>query len=83
MGGCAVSFGAGSLWVLAAFVVAQIQGCGGDAPPPKNTAAAVLAGKAKWTYATGGRVLSSPAVADGAVYVGSRDKKLHAVSLGE
>ena len=74
MGGWAVSLGAGSLWVLAAVVVAQIQGCGGgndwlDAPTRP----------AKWTYATGGEVRSSPAVADGLVFVGSSKAKLHAV----
>ena len=36
-------------------------------------------GEAKWTYATGGKVRSSPAVADGVVFVGSFDAKLHAV----
>ena len=76
MGGYAVSLGAGSLWVLAAVVVAQIQGCGGggpptDTPPPLRDA--------KWTYEMGGDVLSSPAVADGVVFVGSEDYKLHAV----
>ena len=74
MGGWAVSLGAGSLWVLAALVVAQIQGCGAgnswrDAPTRP----------AKWTYATGGEVRSSPAVADGVVFVGSNDAKLHVV----
>ena len=69
MGGWAVSLGAGSLWVLVAVVVAQIQGCGGGAPTRP----------AKWTYATGGDVRSSPAVADGVVFVGSNDAKLHAV----
>ena len=69
MGGYAVSLGAGSLLVLAAVVIAQLQGCGGG-PPTRP---------AKWTYATGGEVRSSPAVADGVVFVGSQDKKLHAV----
>ena len=32
-----------------------------------------------WSYATGGYVLSSPAVANGVVYVGSRDYKLYAL----
>ena len=40
-------------------------------------------GVAEWTYATDDLVMSSPAVADGVAFVGSSDKKLHAVSLGE
>src|SRR5439155_13546852 len=32
-----------------------------------------------WVFATGGRVLSSPTVADGVVYVGSEDHQLYAV----
>jgi outer membrane protein assembly factor BamB len=34
-----------------------------------------------WTYATGGQVWSSPAVANGVVYVGSDDGKVHAFEL--
>src|ERR1700704_2130316 len=33
----------------------------------------------KWTFKTGGRVYSSPAVADGVVFVGSADGNLYAV----
>src|SRR5712671_6699947 len=33
----------------------------------------------KWKFNTGGRVYSSPAVADGAVFVGSSDGNLYAV----
>jgi len=36
-------------------------------------------GKLKWVFATGAPILSSPAVADGTVYVGSRDGKLYAL----
>ena len=32
-----------------------------------------------WVFATGGRVLSSPTVVDGVVYVGSEDQRLYAV----
>jgi hypothetical protein len=32
----------------------------------------------KWSYATGGAVTSSPAVANGAVYVGSTDNNVYA-----
>lgn len=32
-----------------------------------------------WTFTTGGRVISSPAVAGGAVYVGSTDHQLYAI----
>jgi outer membrane protein assembly factor BamB len=34
----------------------------------------------RWTYTTGGQVWSSPAVADGDVYVGSDDKKVYALT---
>jgi outer membrane protein assembly factor BamB len=43
-----------------------------------TTGVAQLTG-VKWKFKTGGRVLSSPAVADGTVYVGSEDKNLYAV----
>jgi len=33
----------------------------------------------KWTFHTGGEVVSSPAVVDGVVYVGSNDGKLYAI----
>ncbi|MDP3396888.1 MAG: PKD domain-containing protein [Methanoregula sp.] len=36
----------------------------------------------KWTFTTGGQVLSSPAVADGIVYVGSSDSRLYALYAG-
>lgn len=39
----------------------------------------VPAGKLKWTFNTGDVIRSSAAVADGVVYFGSRDWKLHAV----
>jgi outer membrane protein assembly factor BamB len=35
-------------------------------------------GVEKWGALTGGRIISSPTVANGVVYVGSTDKKLHA-----
>src|SRR5271165_1360269 len=38
-------------------------------------------GKIKWKFHTGGRVISSPAVANGLVYVGSTDGNLYAVEL--
>jgi hypothetical protein len=38
-----------------------------------------VTGKEKWRFATGDRVDSSPAVANGIVYVGSEDKNLYAV----
>ena len=37
------------------------------------------AGKTRWTYAAGGPIKGTPAVLGGTVYVGSDDKKLHAV----
>ncbi len=36
-------------------------------------------GKLKWVFSTGASIHSSPAVADGTVYVGSRDNKLYAL----
>jgi outer membrane protein assembly factor BamB len=36
-------------------------------------------GEIKWTFATGGGIYSSPAVVDGAVYVGSRDSYVYAL----
>ncbi|MFC1990406.1 PQQ-binding-like beta-propeller repeat protein [Chloroflexota bacterium] len=36
-------------------------------------------GTLKWTFSTGGAIHSSPAVAGGTVYVGSRDNKLYAL----
>ncbi len=36
-------------------------------------------GQLKWTFSTGGPIHSSPAVADGTVYVGSQDFKLYAL----
>src|SRR5438093_1011533 len=37
----------------------------------------------RWTYKTGGAVRSSPAVADGRVFVGSDDERLHAVDFAK
>jgi outer membrane protein assembly factor BamB len=34
-----------------------------------------------WSFATGGNVISSPAVANGVVYVGSGDHKVYAFGL--
>jgi outer membrane protein assembly factor BamB len=34
-----------------------------------------------WTYNTGGGVFSSPAIADGVVYIGSDDKNMYAINL--
>ena len=39
------------------------------------------AGKAVWTFATGARVESSPAIAGGRVFVGSNDGKFYVLSL--
>lgn len=45
------------------------------------TALAQQPGTKRWTFTTGGKVTSSPAIGDdGTVYVGSQDKKLYAVS---
>jgi outer membrane protein assembly factor BamB len=45
-----------------------------QAPELKNL------GKLKWKYKTGGRIFSSPAVADQMVYVGSEDSSLYAMN---
>jgi len=37
--------------------------------------------KLKWQFATGGQVISSPAVANGMIYVGSTDQQLYALDL--
>ena len=38
-------------------------------------------GTKKWEYETGGGIISSPAIgSDGTIYVGSDDKKLHAIN---
>ncbi|MBM2825134.1 MAG: hypothetical protein HW402_798 [Dehalococcoidales bacterium] len=44
-----------------------------------NASSALPQGRLKWVYATGGSIYSSPAVADGTVYFGSRDNKLYAL----
>ena len=36
-------------------------------------------GNVRWTYTTGGAVVSSPAVVDGVVYVGSSDGSVYAL----
>ena len=57
-----------------------------EATKPEPTKAKATAGDKLWEFETGGRVFSSPAIgSDGAVYVGSDDKKLYAIkteSLG-
>jgi len=35
-----------------------------------------------WRYRTGGAIAAGPAVADGKLYVGSTDRRLHAFNLG-
>lgn len=39
-------------------------------------------GTPRWTYTTGDRVLSSPAVVHGTVYIGSNDGKGYALCAG-
>jgi outer membrane protein assembly factor BamB len=53
---------------------------------PQHTGVYAAAGvpqftKIKWQFHTGGQILSSPAVADGALYVGSSDHFLYALDL--
>ncbi len=40
-----------------------------------------VSGDVLWSYATGGYVISSPALSDGVVYVGSLDGNLYSFSL--
>jgi hypothetical protein len=54
---------------LYAFDAAGINGCGAGVPRECT---------ALWTATTGGQIFSSPAVANGVVYVGSDDDKLYA-----
>jgi eukaryotic-like serine/threonine-protein kinase len=37
-------------------------------------------GALRWSYTTGGSVQSSPAVADGTVYIGSEDANVYALN---
>src|SRR6201981_889748 len=37
--------------------------------------------RVKWTFHTNGSVISSPAVANGTIYVGSSDHNLYAINL--
>ena len=47
---------------------------------PEPTKAKTTAGVKLWEFETGNEVRSSPAIgSDGAVYIGSRDKKLYAI----
>ena len=39
----------------------------------------IATGQEKWRFATGKKIKSSPAVANGAVFVGSHDRHLYAV----
>ena len=43
-----------------------------DSPAPKNL-------KVKWSFSTAEAIVSSPAVADGVVYIGSSDNFLYAI----
>ena len=44
-----------------------------------NTAGAPVFSKVKWSFHTGGEVISSPAIVGGMVYVGSNDGNLYAI----
>ena len=49
---------------------------------PTSTATPTKPGDLRWRYKTGHFVVSSPAVVDGVVYVGSVDDYVYAVSTG-
>jgi hypothetical protein len=56
-------------------------------PPQDDHRRAVTGGpgpgeQVRWTYTTASKVFSSPAVADSAVYVGSDDDNVYALSAG-
>ncbi len=52
-----------------------------EATKPEPTKAKVSTGDKLWDFETGDEVYSSPAIgSDGTVYVGSADKKLHAIN---
>ncbi len=40
-----------------------------------------VTGTLKWSYATGGPIVSSPAIANGVVYIGSTDDNVYAFHL--
>ncbi|MGK5532741.1 outer membrane protein assembly factor BamB family protein [Streptomyces sp. URMC 129] len=72
-----LGLGAGVAGVSAAALVAGLvgdrwRGAGDDA-------ANIPSGERRWAFATGDAVVSSPAVADGTVYVGSLDGSLYAL----
>ncbi|MFJ9597985.1 PQQ-binding-like beta-propeller repeat protein, partial [Streptomyces virginiae] len=51
---------------------------GGLLPPPARPVIPTLC-RHPWTYTTGGKAWSSPAVVDGTLYIGSHDKKVYAL----
>ncbi|MBT2231159.1 PQQ-binding-like beta-propeller repeat protein [Nonomuraea sp. NEAU-A123] len=66
------------LWWLLASRGPQTAGSAGGTPtaPSASTAPIHAIG---WTYTTGDFIISSPTVADGIVYIGSSDDKVHAL----
>ncbi len=79
-----------SFWVLAALLVLSLPAAGEDAAMFRGNLGhtGVYTGGGvpklngvKWKFKTGGRIVSSPAVANGMVYAGSTDKNLYAVDL--
>jgi outer membrane protein assembly factor BamB len=50
--------------------------------PGAGMAPGAATGQVRWTYTTASRVFSSPAVAGSAVYVGSGDDNVYALSAG-
>ena len=66
---------------VTAVALAVLAACGDDAPEIDPDATTVPGGLL-WRYQTEDDVISSPAVVDGVVYVGSADNYLYAVSTG-
>ncbi|UGQ10415.1 serine/threonine-protein kinase [Yinghuangia sp. ASG 101] len=59
------------------------RGDGGGDNGAKDSGAQAAPRTAPWAFTTGDKVYSSPAVADGVVYVGSNDGNLHAIDVAD
>jgi outer membrane protein assembly factor BamB len=57
-------------------------GASGSSQASTSNAPVPLTSRLRWTYTTKGQVWSSPAVADGMVYVGSDDGNVYALNAG-
>ncbi|HTX90495.1 MAG TPA: PQQ-binding-like beta-propeller repeat protein [Anaerolineales bacterium] len=62
-------------------ILAVLAACSPASRPAPAASTDPAPGRVLWTYATEGEIWSSPAVAEGAVYFGSDDHAVYAVSL--